>query len=300
MRRKLENYRAMSAGRIKQRDDERLDNSTTATRRLHWVWLPGVLFGLMPLAMTSLAPAQDKAQAEEEELAIDEGFNVAESHFDQWLFGSQSSDHGLKRIESLLSLKVAAINRVCDLTEDQVAKLELAGQGDIKRFSDDVAVVRAKFMKVRRNRNAINNIFQEIQPLQARLHAGLFEQTSFFQKVLKRLLTDEQSSRYEQADWERTQYRYNAKLSLVVTMMERTMPLRAEQREQFIQVLKEETKPPKAFGQYDYYFVLYQLAEIPDQKLKPIFDEAQWKVLKQFAAQGQAMEASLKQHKVLP
>lgn len=300
MQHKLKNYRTMIAGRIKQRDDGRLDDLTPATRRLHWVWFLGVLCGLMPLAMTSRAAAQDEAQAEEEELVIDDGFELAESNFDQWVFGAQHSDHGLKRIESLLSLKVAAIKRVCDLTEDQVAKLELAGQGDIKRFYDEVAVVRAKFMKVRRNRNAINNIFLEIRPLQARLHAGLFEQTSFFRKVLKRLLTDEQSSRYEQADWEQTQYRYNARLSLVVSMMERTMPLRAEQREQFIQVLKEETKPPYAFGQYDYYVVLYQLAKIPDQKLKPIFDDAQWKVLKEFAAEGQGMEASLKQHKVLP
>jgi hypothetical protein len=83
-------------------------------------------------------------------------------------------------------------------------------------------------------------------------------------------------------------------------MMERTMPLRAEQREHFLQVLSEETEPPRVFGQYDYYVALYQLGKIPDPKLKPIFDPAQWKVLKQFEEQGQAMGVWLNQIKVLP
>lgn len=249
---------------------------------------------------TPLAFAQGEDLVEEEELIIDDGFEIAASNFDQWIFGSQNSQQGQQRVESQLALQVEAINRTCGLTEAQTEKLQLAGQGDLKRFFNDVAVVRKKFIKVRRNRNAFNQIWQDIQPLQAKINSGLFTDASFFRKVLDRTLSDEQSSKYEETMWERRQFRYNAKLTLVVTMLERGMPLRADQREQFISVLKEETKPPKAFGQYDYHVVLYQLTKIPDEKLKPIFDEPQWKVLKQQADQARGREAWLKQQKILP
>ncbi|MDA1055248.1 MAG: hypothetical protein O3C40_32915 [Planctomycetota bacterium] len=290
----------MTAGQTHQTDNWGLEDSIPATRRVLSAWRPALLLGLMAFTWTSPAPAQDLVEVEEEELVVDQGFEMSESNFDQWIFGVPTSDHGRKRVESLLTLNVEAINHVCGLTEDQVAKLELAGQGDIKRFYDDVAVLHDKFMKVRRNRNAVNNFYQELLPLQARVNAGLFKEASFFRKVLNRTLNDEQSSAYEAAEWERGQFRYHAKLALVVSMIERTMPLRAEQRERFIQVLKEETQPPKAFGQYDYYVVLYQLGTVPDLKLKPIFDEAQWKVFQQHAAQGQAMGVWLKQQKLLP
>ena len=230
----------------------------------------------------------------------DPGFEMAESNFDQWIFGGQYADQGRKKVESVLTLKIDAIDHVCGLREDQKSKLHLAGQGDIKRFYDDVQVARDKFMKVRRNRNAINNIFQEIQPLQARVNAGLFGEASFFQKVLNRTLDDEQSAKFEESEMQRWQFRHDAGLSLVIAMMERTVPLRAGQRERFIAVLKEETKPVKVTGQYGYYVALYQMAQVPEQKLQPIFDDAQWKVIQKFQAHGLAMEQWLKQQKVLP
>lgn len=290
----------MTSGSTNQTDHWGLEDLAPATRQIRCRRLVAFLVGLILLASTSLALAQDEVQVDEEEVVIDAGFEIAESNFDQWIFGAQTSDHGLKRIELLLTLKVDSIDHVCGLTEDQMAKFQLAGQGDIKRFYDDVDAARAKFMKVRRNQNAFNNIWQEIQPLQARVNTGLFGQASFFQKVLKRSLNDEQFAKYEEAERQRWQFRHSARLALVVAMLERTMPLRAKQRERFISVLEEETEPVKVMGQYDYYVALYQLAKVPNQRLMPIFDKAQWKVLQQFKANGLAMEPWLKQQKVLP
>ena len=269
---------------------------------LRWEWPVVIVVLVGPLATAPDVRAQDEAEAaaEEVELVIDEGFEIHVSNFDRWIFGSQNSEQGTQRVESELSLHVEAVHQTCGLTESQMAKLKLAGQGDMKRFLSEVETVREKFMKVRRNRNAFNKIWEDIRPLQAKFNAGLFGESSFFSKVLRRTLTDEQSSKYGEAMWERTQARYLAKLKLVVAIMERNMPLRAEQRERFIDVLREETKPPKAFGQYDYYVVLYQVAKVPDGKLKPIFDEPQWKVLKLFTAQAQGMELWLKQQDLLP
>ena len=118
--------------------------------------------------------------------------------------------------------------------------------------------------------------------------------------MLKRTLSDEQSSKQEQADWERRIFHYHAKLSLVVQMIERTMPLRSEQRKKLLEVLKRETQPPRSFGQYDYYVVMYQLTKVSDEKLKPILDDAQWKTLQLHTQQARGMEHWLKQQKILP
>ena len=65
-------------------------------------------------------------------------------------------------------------------------------------------------------------------------------------------------------------------------------------------MLLEETKPPRKFGhQYDYYVIMWQAAKLPEDKLKPLFDDVQWKVLNQQFAQMQGMEQWLKQFGVL-
>lgn len=248
-----------------------------------------------------LLEAIEVVDEEEEVIIVDDGFEMAEANFEQWVFaGAQSAKQGIQRLDSKLKLRVEAIDHICGLTDSQTAKLHLAGQGDIKRFLDDVQVVRQKFLKVRRNRNAFNQIWQDIQPLQLRMNSGLFNDSSFFSKVLKKTLNGEQSSKQAEADWERRVFRYHAKLSLVMQMLERSMPLRDIQRKALLQVLKDETEPPNSFGQYDYYVVMYQMAKISDEKVKPILDEAQWKALQAHMQQARGMEQWLKQQKLLP
>lgn len=290
----------MNTGRTNRTEDWGHEDSPPTLPRAYSAWVFGVLICLVPIASPLFVRAEALAEEEEEKLAVDPGFVMADSSFDQWIFGDQTPDHGLKRIESLLTTNVDSLKRVCGLTADQAAKLELAGRGDIKRFYDEVDVLHTKFNKVRRNRNAVTAFYQEILPVKAKLDAGLFDQTSLFGKVLSRSLSDEQSARYEEAERERREFRYHAKLRLLVAMMERTVPLRADQRERFVRMLKEETQPPKVFGKYDYYALLYQLSRIPDWKLETIFDGAEWKVVSEFKAQGQAMQVFLQQQNLLP
>ena len=45
---------------------------------------------------------------------------------------------------------------------------------------------------------------------------------------------------------------------------------------------------------------LYQAGTLEEEKLKPIFDNAQWRAIKQLLAQGKAMEAHLKSNGFVP
>jgi hypothetical protein len=69
-----------------------------------------------------------------------------------------------------------------------------------------------------------------------------------------------------------------------------------DQRRQLVKLLHEETRPPRRLGEQDYYVVLYQLSRIPESKIKPVFEDFQWRTLKQQLDQGRGMEFFLKQN----
>lgn len=253
----------------------------------------------------TLSFAVVRAEEEEEEVAPAANIQRAQvmwtdDTIDQWIFGSgRNAQQAKKRLESQLTLRIEELDRVCALTEIQKRKLRLAGQGDVKRLFDDMAIIKKKFDKLRNDQNAINQIFQEIQPLQTRIAAGIFQTESFYQKSVLKTLTVEQAAQLEQLDIDRRKFRYHAKILLALTVMDAGVPLRDEQRQKLIKILQEETRPPKRFGQVDYFVVLYQMAKLPEEKIKPIFDDAQWKALQAQFEQAKGMEQHLKQSGVL-
>lgn len=260
---------------------------------------------LLTVTCGTVLRAQDDDFDDEEEDAPAEVqvAAVPMKQFDQWVFG-HGNNHGAKstkkRLESLLTLHVDSISQICDLSEAQNQKLILAGHGDIKRFYDSVNKVRVKFLAMRNDQNQRNQIWQITQPLQMKLNAGIFDEKSLFHKVRKRLLKPEQVTKYEEVESERRRFRYEASVGMAVSKIEQGMPLRDEQRNQLLKLLLEETRPPKIFGQHDYYVVMFQASKIPEKKLRPIFDDAQWRALSKQLNQVKGMGEFLKKNNILP
>lgn len=228
-------------------------------------------------------------------------FRVADENFDQWLFAEfGNAAGGRSRLDSLLNIRVEAALQACQLTEEQRQKLQLAGRGDIKLFFDRVEELRRKFQKLKTDQNRIQEIFQALQPLQATLRIGPFDESSIFAKAMKRTLSVEQFERFETADRERRAFRYREVVERVVASLDENLSLRAAQRRQLTQLLLAETRAPAAFGQYDLYVVLAQAARLPEERLKPIFDEPQWKLFKTQLDQARGLEHFLKTNGLLP
>ena len=76
--------------------------------------------------------------------------------------------------------------------------------------------------------------------------------------------------------------------------------MRDDQRQQLTELLVTETTPSRVSGQYDYYYVMWQLSLIPEDRVKRLFDDVQWKVLAQALNQAKGMEAWLKRSGALP
>ena len=226
-----------------------------------------------------------------------------EANFEQWVFGNMGGGNaGMVRnkLETRLELQVDDVERSCGLTPVQKKKLLVAGYGDIKRLFDRIEEMRKKFDKIKNQQNALGMIWQEVQPLQNAVNSGLSGEGSIFAKALRTTLTPEQVARHEQADRDRLLFLYWAKVDLVLELLNHAVGFTTEQRDRLRKLLTEETRPPRRLGQNDYYAVLYQIALIPEAKVKPVFDEVQWRTLNRQLAQARGLGIWLKQNGFVP
>ena len=220
--------------------------------------------------------------------------------FDQWVCSGKTQDQIEHALQTLLAVRIGSVANTCHLTDAQRRKRELAGLGDVKRLWDSAEQLREAFRQVGQDQQKFSKVASQVGPLQMKLQSGDFGESTLYHKVLTRTLDREQLARYQQQEQERRRFRYEAKIELAVTMLETTMPLRAEQRQQFVKLLLDETEPPKKFGPHDYLVVFYRARKLEEKRLKPIFDDAQWQTLQKMLDQAQAMEGFLESQGFLP
>ena len=247
------------------------------------VWLPAFCMAAPDDEIITIDPAANAAQ---------QNFFVDEN-FDPWIFpGVQNAEAGRQRLQTQVKLKLSEIERVCQLTPEQKQRLELAAKGDLQRFFDQMALVRKKFDKVKHDQNAWGEIWPEIQPLQAK-QARLTEADSLLMKILPKTLTSEQVARYDVVAKERRLFRFRASVANSLVTLDSAVALKHEQREAITKLLLEETQPPQTFGQYNHYLVMYRLATLPQDKIKPLMDARQWQAISQQFNQYRGMRSFL-------
>jgi hypothetical protein len=273
-----------------------------STRRITRTTL--LALGLLLTASVLFAQAQDDPdivddgpQANNVEIEANPGLNDAT--FDQWVFGNSmqmaNASAARVQIEKSLDLQIASVNGVCPISEAQRKKLRLAGRGDVKRFFDKVEEKRTRFNLVKKDQNKIGEFYQEVIPLQAMLNAGLFREGSLFFKTLQSTLNDEQATKFAKLQEERRRFRWRAKVELVVDMWTNTLGLADDRRQRLVDAILDEIPAPKALGQMDYYFVMFKLSRMPEETLRPIFNDGQWKLFDRQLKQAGGFRMMLKQ-----
>ncbi len=258
------------------------------------------------------APVSGRIErAEEDDSLIDETpprdqtqFGLADANFDAWVFNNgRQGVHNRQGFDDRLTLRLAEIDRECRLTDAQKAKLRLAGRGDTKRFFDLLEEKHRVFQQLKNDRNKINDIFQQIAPLQKMVSAGVFNRSSFFGKTLGGTLTTGQNERLERVENERRAYRYRAAIDMTAVMLGESLGFTSDQHRQFVDLLQHETTPPRMFPEsnmyIDYEFVMYRASRLPSERLRPLFDNAQWRVLEKQLEQHKMYDRMLRQNGML-
>lgn len=95
---------------------------------------------------------------------------------------------------------IADIERVCGLTEQQQAKLELAAMGDMSQLVRESRQVREKHAGMPlRNQHHNLAAFEDVATVNTHLSQGVLRNDSMFLRVLKSLLTPTQMSQLAEA-----------------------------------------------------------------------------------------------------
>jgi hypothetical protein len=145
-------------------------------------------------------PAEDGAAAR----TLERQIRLAEGAFDEMLFGKVSNAADVRlRLERMAYARVESVNRICELTDAQKGKLQLACRGDIRRLFDSADDLRQQLESrcidaadIRQIPELVDELSRQVQPLRARLNFGQFDDHSLFSKVLRHILTSEQVVKY--------------------------------------------------------------------------------------------------------
>jgi hypothetical protein len=226
-----------------------------------------------------------------------------ERQLESWVFANFGGARAARsRLESTLSQRVEDVERACGLSAAQKKKLEVAGRGEIKRFFDRVEETRRKIRNLQGpwDNVRVNAIWHEAQPLQQALAVTWFDEQSLFCKALHHTLSAEQTSRYEQEIRDRAVFHYRATISWAAVMLAWNLGWSDDQRQRFEKLLIEETRAPKKFHPHEYNVLMYLASRIPEAKIKPIFDELQWRLLRPQLMQAKNLENWLKNGGFVP
>ena len=222
---------------------------------------------------------------------------ITESNLNSWIYGGESRGRGW--LDAALKQKIDEIGKDCELTELQKQKLSLAGKGDIQRFESRVEDLKIAYQPGALRPEKYSELFQKARALHAALQQGLFRNSSLFHKTLLTVLRPEQVAHCEQVDQERRVYRYRARVEMCVAQLDAVLGLRDEQRRRIVQLVLDNTRPPKSFGQSDQFVVLVQMSRLPEEELKSLLDPTQWPEMRRRLINAKRMMPMLKQNGVI-
>jgi hypothetical protein len=225
----------------------------------------------------------------------------AAAQFDVMVFGRGNAEEARRRLESRLKSRIEQIDRACALSPEQRNKLAVAGRGDIKRAFARLDELKKQLSADPQDGRKQRQVFADLIPYrQSMTEMDCFGDGSLFSKVLKNTLTPEQLAAQQKAIKDASVAHHRATISWVVRSIDTWLQLSPDQHRKFEDLLLAETRPPRKWGEYDYYGLMCQAAKLSEKKLKPIFNDDQWGKLQKQLAEALRIEKMLRTEGFLP
>jgi hypothetical protein len=262
------------------------------------------LFAMLVAAIASLpvVVAQDlERPIDARDVRLKGQIVIRRRGFDLWASGRVVGNDEIRdRYESALKSRVDSTVRLYGLSPEQKKKLEVAGRGDIKRMFDRAIEVGKRTALHAGAENGFPANEEDDPPHQLSTRGELFGEGSLFAKILKKTVTKEQSARFEKGAREAALHHHRATLQWVLGTWDQMLGLNSEQHRRLEALLIQETRPPRRFGEEDYFGVLFQISRLPGATLKPLFTETQWATLSVQLAEAKRREPMLKKDGYVP
>ena len=269
---------------------------------LHWVL--GLAAIIPPVWAQRPADREDDADVRLPALVVDGAAEAARSRecaalqaqIDRWKmvrFGENEVLGG--ELAARLASRISELEYDCGLSDAQSQKLELAGRGDIKRFLDRLAEIGRDIASQRTHPDVAHAAaIVELNALDEWLGSGIFSTGSLFDKTLRGILPDgPEHDRYEETLKRKNVARYRRAVREWTLSLQRGLKLANSQCSELWELILAETSPPRRFGQSDFAMVYYQLSNVPEEKLRAILTDSQWKQVKVGISAGSNARALL-------
>jgi hypothetical protein len=261
-------------------------------RRFHALFVAAIAIGQIAVAQDIERPFE----AREPDLIL-----IGRRDFHVWASGNVVGIEEIRdRYEPALRSRVESAVRLYGLSEEQKKKLHLAGRGDIKRLIDRALEARKQEPPPPGVANDFLPNLQDDPRPPLTTSGGLFGEGSLFAKVLKNIVTREQSARHEKLSREAALRHHRATLQWVLGTWDQMLGLNPDQHRRLEALLIRETRTPRRFGEEDYFGVMFQISRLPEVALKPIFSEDQWAKLSVQLAESKRREPMLKKNGYVP
>ncbi len=201
--------------------------------------------------------------------------------FDSWVFGGMSATLAKARLENTLSQRIELLKQQCELTTEQVSKLELAKRGDIARFFQQVDAIRQGVGEQRPDRANMAELSKAISPVQQRWNSGLVTKDSLFVSILKGVLSEDQKDRLSQEGKRRIEERSRFHAMSMIKMIEHSIPLTEKQRQQLLTHVLERTTKVHVDAHFEQYTSLHAATQLSDETLGDFLDATQLATFRQ-------------------
>jgi hypothetical protein len=197
------------------------------------------------------------------------------------IYGAPGAGQPRAQLEAALLEKLEDADRDYALTADQKKKLLLAGQGDIKHFLDEAEEADRSLKRAasENDRAALNDSKRQIGRLHLRFARGLFTPGSLFAKTLPKTITREQLANHDEAVRKFEAARYKESVAISLGKLVRVLDLSTDQHQQLAELMLTERPAPRKSGQSSHAYVMYQMSQIPKEKLQPLLQQPQWEML---------------------
>jgi hypothetical protein len=183
-----------------------------------------------------------------------------------------------ERLDRQLSKQVTWMEREFGLTGPQKTKLLLAGRGDIKRVLDSFAALEKRIELARDDPGLLAECRRELSRIEKELEPGIFASKSLYGKTMARTITREQRTKAHTRRRQQDLARYFAHVADAATTLALALGMSDQQRGDLTKLLRQEIDPPLHIGDSDRAYIMIQFAQLPEAKIRPICNDAQWRV----------------------
>ena len=184
-----------------------------------------------------------------------------------------------KQLEARIGPKIDELCRKYSLANVHRKKLELAARFDLHRYEVRIEELRRRFEATLKGNYELGQhdaksewviVRNEIQQFRDVGMKDLFGSNSFVAKAATKIAADVQR---------------RSSIHRVIKEIENYVDLESTQKETLVTLLSEVPRPTRINPELDLVDVKYQLTQLPDSTLKPMFDNDQWPLIRHLLEQ---------------